>query len=63
MQSTGKCLKSNNLRYLQLYTQCLALRLTKQISVTKNIKAPLKIPYFAYILEKGDFEWGGGQNG
>ena len=60
MQSTGKCLKWNNLRYLQL-TQCLALRFTKQISVTRIS--------FACILEKGEFEnakmvewWGASHN-
>ena len=57
MQSTGKCLKSNKV----FTTQCLALnkvkrqdiRFTKQISVTRISNLPS-------ILEKRDFDWGGG---
>jgi hypothetical protein len=39
------------------------MRFTKQISVTRLIKPPFSIPCFAYILEKRDFDWGGGTIG
>ena len=37
------------------------IRFTKQISVTRISNLPSKFHCFAYILEKRDFDWGGGK--